>query len=69
MNGLSLCNSELLASCADDGSLRLWSVHDREQALQFQVKEQVCLISGQDKQKFELKVVNISLPISFFLFV
>ena len=47
VNGLSLCNSKLLASCADDGSLRLWSVHDREQALQFQVREQVNFINHQ----------------------
>ncbi|WAQ96619.1 WDR90-like protein [Mya arenaria] len=40
VNGLSLCNSELLASCADDGSLRVWALKDREQALQFQVKDQ-----------------------------
>lgn len=43
VNGLSLCNNELLASCADDGSLRVWAIHDREQALQFQVKDQVKL--------------------------
>ncbi|XP_053384270.1 WD repeat-containing protein 90-like isoform X2 [Mercenaria mercenaria] len=42
VNGLSLCNNELLASCADDGSLRVWAISDREQALQFQVKDQSC---------------------------
>ena len=29
-------------TCAEDGSLRLWTVDDREQVLQFQVLEQVC---------------------------
>ncbi|XP_069124737.1 WD repeat-containing protein 90-like isoform X4 [Argopecten irradians] len=42
VNGLSSCNSSHVASCANDGSLRVWSVEDREQLLQFQVRDQSC---------------------------
>ncbi|KAK2180206.1 hypothetical protein NP493_453g01010 [Ridgeia piscesae] len=34
--------SAFFASCADDGSLRVWSVKEREQTLQFQVMNQSC---------------------------
>ena len=36
-----MCGRDLLATCSDDGSLRVWSVKDREQTLQFQVMQQV----------------------------
>ncbi|KAK6171134.1 hypothetical protein SNE40_019389 [Patella caerulea] len=42
INGLSVCKNGLLASGADDGSVRLWTIKDREQALQFQVLDQKC---------------------------
>ncbi|XP_013393033.1 WD repeat-containing protein 90-like [Lingula anatina] len=42
VNGLAFANDDLFATCGDDGSLRMWSVHDREQTLQFQVMEQAC---------------------------
>ncbi|XP_041363253.1 WD repeat-containing protein 90-like isoform X2 [Gigantopelta aegis] len=42
VNGLTLTSGGLLSSCADDGSVRVWSVHDREQTLQFQVVDQAC---------------------------
>lgn len=35
-----------MATCSDDGTLRLWTVASREQALQFQVLEQVCALSA-----------------------
>ena len=41
VNALALCDDQYLASCSDDGSLRVWSVNDREQTLQFQVMDQV----------------------------
>ncbi|KAL3876292.1 hypothetical protein ACJMK2_034157, partial [Sinanodonta woodiana] len=42
VNGLSVYENELLASCADDGGLRIWYINSREQVLQFQVKDQAC---------------------------
>ena len=34
-----------MATCSDDGTLRLWTVASREQALQFQVLDQVNALS------------------------
>ena len=34
-----------MATCSDDGTLRLWTVASREQALQFQVLDQVSALS------------------------
>ncbi|XP_056017616.1 WD repeat-containing protein 90-like isoform X2 [Ostrea edulis] len=42
INSLSCFGNEHLASCSDDGTLRLWNVGSREQALQFQVLNQKC---------------------------
>lgn len=41
INSLSSFGSEHMATCSDDGTLRLWTVASREQALQFQVLDQV----------------------------
>ena len=42
INALALCEDlGYLATCSQDGSLRVWSVNEREQTLQFQVMEQV----------------------------
>lgn len=49
MNAISLSDAEFFASCSDDGSLRVWSVNDREQTLQFQVMEQVSIFSVKSK--------------------
>lgn len=43
INSLSSFGSEHMATCSDDGTLRLWTVASREQALQFQVLDQVDL--------------------------
>ena len=43
INSLAMSEDEFFASCADDGSLRVWSVKDREQTLQFQVVDQVII--------------------------
>lgn len=45
INSLSSFGSEHMATCSDDGTLRLWTVASREQALQFQVLDQVDLNS------------------------
>lgn len=42
INSLSSFGSEHMATCSDDGTLRLWTVASREQALQFQVLDQKC---------------------------
>lgn len=42
VNAVALCDDNFLASCSNDGSLRVWSINDREQTLQFQVQEQSC---------------------------
>ncbi|KAJ8318923.1 hypothetical protein KUTeg_004014 [Tegillarca granosa] len=42
VNGLAAGSNDYLASCADDGSLRIWSIDSREQMLQFQVLDQSC---------------------------
>ncbi|XP_074646351.1 WD repeat-containing protein 90-like [Tubulanus polymorphus] len=39
---IAMCESPFFATCADDGSLRVWSIDDREQILQFQVQNQSC---------------------------
>ena len=44
INAIALCGSAFFASCADDGSLRVWSVKEREQTLQFQVMNQVSVL-------------------------
>lgn len=41
VNGIEMCTEELFASCSDDGSVRIWSIKEREQTLQFQVMDQV----------------------------
>lgn len=46
INSLSSFGSEHMATCSDDGTLRLWTVASREQALQFQVLDQVDLNSS-----------------------
>ena len=43
VNAIALDEDQFFATCSDDGSLRVWSVEDREQTLQFQVIEQVCI--------------------------
>jgi WD40 repeat protein len=63
VNNLSLCNSEHFASCADDGSVRVWSLESREQTLQFQVKDQVfihCteLVYLSDHQGIERNILS-----------
>ncbi|XP_064594375.1 WD repeat-containing protein 90-like isoform X2 [Liolophura sinensis] len=40
--GMSVACPNHFVTCADDGSLRVWSVADREQVLQFQVTDQKC---------------------------
>ncbi|XP_070579992.1 WD repeat-containing protein 90-like isoform X2 [Ptychodera flava] len=35
-------SEQYFASCADDGSLKVWSMNDMEQKLQFQVADQAC---------------------------
>ncbi|XP_052262541.1 WD repeat-containing protein 90-like isoform X2 [Dreissena polymorpha] len=70
VNCLSLCNNDLLASCADDGSLRVWAIQDREQALQFQVKDQACTCLsfapashvGRYSSRSEVEAVSHTLP-------
>ena len=41
IRGLAMHDDQYLATCDEDGNLRVWSVKDREQTLQFQVMEQV----------------------------
>ena len=41
VNAVEMVTDNLLASCSDDGSVRVWSVNQREQTLQFQVVDQV----------------------------
>ena len=41
IKGLAMCDSQFLATCDEAGSLRVRSVMEREQTLQFQVMEQV----------------------------
>ncbi|KAK3091415.1 hypothetical protein FSP39_019740, partial [Pinctada imbricata] len=50
VNGLACINGHI-ASCADDGSLRLWSIENREQVLQFQVLDQTCTCVAFSPQK------------------
>lgn len=54
INSLSSFGSEHMATCSDDGTLRLWTVASREQALQFQVLDQVDL-NSLFKDKLNLK--------------
>lgn len=42
INGVLFTEKNLLLSGGDDGSVRVWSTKNREQALQFQVLEQSC---------------------------
>lgn len=42
VNGIAVSPTQHFASCSQDGSLRVWSLEDREQILQFQVVEQAC---------------------------
>ncbi|XP_077979468.1 WD repeat-containing protein 90-like [Glandiceps talaboti] len=35
-------SEQYFASCADDGSLKVWSINDMEQKIQFQVSDQAC---------------------------
>ncbi len=47
VNDLAQCGDQVFATCAEDGSLRIWSAISREQTLQFQVVDQVhalCLV-------------------------
>ena len=39
-------DSQYLATCDMDGSVRVWSVSEREQTLQFQVMEQVSYLQS-----------------------
>ena len=39
---MAVCGSQLLATCSDDGSVRVWSIKEREQTLHFQVMHQSC---------------------------
>jgi len=41
INAIEFSDTGKFVSCADDGSLRLWCLEEREQVLQFQVLEQV----------------------------
>ena len=42
VNGLAVINNDLLATCSEDGGVRVWSTTEREQTLQFQVLDQAC---------------------------
>ncbi|XP_048238655.1 WD repeat-containing protein 90-like isoform X1 [Haliotis rufescens] len=64
VNCLAVTEGNLLASCADDGSVRVWSVTDREQVLQFQVMEQscTCLAFAPNKQQLTMSILTPSDP-------
>lgn len=64
INSLSSFGSEHMATCSDDGTLRLWTVASREQALQFQVLDQVDL-NSLFKEKLNLMPQNTTLPSLF----
>ncbi|XP_064636675.1 WD repeat-containing protein 90-like [Lineus longissimus] len=42
VNGIAMSEENYFATCADDGSLRLWFLEGREQTIQFQVQDQAC---------------------------
>ncbi|CAH1794798.1 unnamed protein product [Owenia fusiformis] len=42
VNGVAMCTAPYMATCCDDGSLRVWGLKEREQTLQFQVIDQAC---------------------------
>ena len=66
-----------MATCSDDGTLRLWTVASREQALQFQVLDQVSALSADTVKKtsyiqsnafisFYVVILSLSSPSIFF---
>ncbi|KAK7112108.1 WD repeat-containing protein 90-like isoform X2 [Littorina saxatilis] len=42
VTGISMAPAGLMATSCEDGSVRVWVLRNKEQALQFQVKDQVC---------------------------
>ncbi|CAL1536659.1 unnamed protein product [Lymnaea stagnalis] len=56
INGVAFTMNNLLMSGGDDGSVRVWSLKNREQALQFQVLDQACtcLAAGPSGRKQSL---------------
>lgn len=67
INSLSSFGSEHMATCSDDGTLRLWTVAGREQALQFQVLDQVDL-NSLFKDEDKLDALKHHSPIFILLF-
>ena len=43
INDVALSDSRFLATASEDGGVRIWSLENREQTLQFQVRDQVCV--------------------------
>ncbi|ESP04065.1 hypothetical protein LOTGIDRAFT_230310 [Lottia gigantea] len=62
INGMSICNNGLLATGGDDGSVRVLTIKDREQALQFQVLDQkcTCLSFAPPSQQSNQSIPNIA---------
>ena len=60
-----------MATCSDDGTLRLWTVASREQALQFQVLDQVSALSADTVKitkafiQFYVVILSLSSPCVF----